>query len=423
MIAIQGKMVENADGMVYEMPNGSVIYFQDRHQKYPFQAGPEALSLLRRLLDTNTKILQINRTLVEATANIQTTLEEGRTLYADKPTMKQHDGALGTWSNDEYAHPGFQCEYLKYKSFQRFTESWALYERAARRGILDRYVAKEKDSSSFSHEDNTLHVVSLGGGPGFELLAFEWFLEYWVSTRGMSAPEAIAWLCRAHNRRRRREESNTTRRSEEDALLAATQACSITDDDASIKIPQLKLASLDLQPTWEPYVRGLPGRDSKAQYSFAPYNIKEGIHAVECSGFPRIDLCLISNLLVYCSDEPTADVLTDLLTTHGVHAILVNERGTEQKLIPMLERREVVVVRLMDQTCGIQDDRQLLLLPPGSTSSLSSHREADKTQDVRAQRNGVVVFPNVPFEEHKHAMAQQHPSSSHRRRKLPGFAS
>ena len=36
----------------------------------------------------------------------------------------------GTWSDDEYAHPGMQAVYLRLKSFQRFTESWALFERA-----------------------------------------------------------------------------------------------------------------------------------------------------------------------------------------------------------------------------------------------------------------------------------------------------
>ena len=39
-----------------------------------------------------------------------------------------------------YAHPGLQAIYLRLKSFQRFTESWALYERAAHHGLFDSYL-------------------------------------------------------------------------------------------------------------------------------------------------------------------------------------------------------------------------------------------------------------------------------------------
>jgi hypothetical protein len=423
-----GKMVDT-DGMVYELPDGSVCYFQDRNRKYPFTAGPEALPLLRGLLKANKRVFSINRKLLDATNDIQETIQQGKVLYADKPTMKQHNGALGTWSNDEYAHPGFQCEYLHFKSFQRFTESWALFERAAQWHIFDRYL---HDTTGGALEElSPIHVVSLGGGPGYELFAFELFFEYWAMTRHKSASEAASWLCHAREFVGRADGSELVHAADEkdeihndeacsqDELIKATKACSIANSSAthhgakstssSKKIPPLKLASLDLQPTWEPYVLALPDHNSTAQYSFAQWNIKDSIDAVKCSGFPRIDLCIISNLLVYCSDEQTANVLFDLFTIHNVHAILVNERGTEQKIIKMMEDRGIVFVRLMDQTCGIHDDRQLLLLPPGT--SLPSR---DKSQ------NDHVIFPNVPFEEHKHAMAQQ--SSPNRMRKLRGFA-
>ena len=39
-------------------------------------------------------------------------------------------------------------------------------------------------------------------------------------------------------------------------------------------------------------------------------------------------------MLVYCTDEPSADVLAALLTS-GVQAILLNERGAEQKMVTM----------------------------------------------------------------------------------------
>jgi hypothetical protein len=167
-----GKMVD-ADGMVYELPDGSVCYFQDRNRKYPFTAGPEALPLLRALLKTNKRVFNINRKLLDATNDIQETIQQGKTLHADKPTMRQHNGALGTWSNDEYAHPGFQCEYLHFKSFQRFTESWALFERAAQWHIFDRYL---HDTGGALEELSPIHVVPLGGGPGYELLLLSGFL-------------------------------------------------------------------------------------------------------------------------------------------------------------------------------------------------------------------------------------------------------
>lgn len=67
-----------------------------------------------------------------------------------------------TWSQEEYSHHGFQRWYLHFKSFQRFTETWAILERSLSAGVLDltkRY----------------LKVASIGGGPGFELLAFKLF--------------------------------------------------------------------------------------------------------------------------------------------------------------------------------------------------------------------------------------------------------
>lgn len=435
-------MVDEDGGMVYEMPNGSVLYFQDRNKKYPFQAGPEALPLLRGLLETNKRVFAINQKLVDETEDVDATIQQGKALYAEKPTMKQHHGALGTWSNDEYAHPGFQCEYLRLKSFQRITESWSLFERAAQFGIFDRYLNDALDNDG----DTTLHVVSLGGGPGYELLAFEWFFEYWAMTRNKSRSEAISWLCRRRNLglgpteagSNEHEQEHDIETCVEDSLVEATRACSIAEnaatstgnrlpkseeEDTATRIPQLKLASLDLQPTWEPYVLALPAHDSRAQYSFAQWNVKDD-DTIQCSGFPRVDVCIISNLLVYCTDESTADVLTELFTIDGIHAILVNERGGEQRIVKMLERRGVVVVRLMDQSCGVVDDRQLLLLPPGTTPK-PQQCNGGKSQDVRSQQDTrkVVVFPNVPFEEHKHAMASERPHSSSRRRRMPGYAS
>lgn len=211
------------------------------------------------------------------------------------------------------------------------------------------------------------------------------------------------------------------------------------------QLPALHLVSLDLQPSWEPYVKALRGPDSSATYSFAQWDAHAGVAVLAASAHADaacdgLEVCLISNVLVHCTDEPTADVLAALLTTHGVHAILINERGVEQKMVEMLTQRGVVVVRLLSQSAG-RDDRQLLVLPPGAaplspglseggapvpvpdTARLQDGPEAGCAQDGAlttahplppphspqdGARDGCrapterSVFPNVPYEEAKH---------------------
>ena len=48
--------------------------------------------------------------------------------------------------------------YLKMKSFQRFTETWALLERAARNGLFHIH----------NHDRRRVRAVSVGGGPGYD---------------------------------------------------------------------------------------------------------------------------------------------------------------------------------------------------------------------------------------------------------------
>lgn len=51
-----------------------------------------------------------------------------------------------------------------------------------------------------------------------------------------------------------------------------------------------------------------------------------GVEATAAAG-TQLDLCIISNVLVYCSDQQTAEALAALLTSGCVKAILLNERG------------------------------------------------------------------------------------------------
>ena len=89
----------------------------------------------------------------------------------------------------------------------------------------------------------------------------------------------------------------------------------------------------------------------------------------------------------------TADFFTSLLSPGGgVRAIIANERGAEQGIAPMMERRGVVVAKLLDQAAAGRDDRQIVFLPKGSPKTLPGIPLAD---------GAYRVFPNVPYEEKK----------------------
>ena len=362
---VEGGVRIDEEGMVYQLADGSVRYFQDKGRKYPFSAGPESIPLLRGLLAVNVRVNQLSQERVDETGNAAAVLREGEHLYVDKPTMKSSKGC-GTWSDDEYAHPGLQAIYLRLKSFQRFTESWALYERAARRGTFDRYLQADSKAGSAAAP---LRAASLGGGPGYELLALEWFLRFWAAVGDKSREEGVAWLLKTSFGGVGAPATSGVAAAGAAAaagapvaeVAAALAGASLTDGDAlpaapppvpvpvpasvppplastpaqtnsAAPLPPLHLVSLDLQPTWERYVKVLKGPDSAASYSFAEWDVHAGVEALErsaaadaaCTG---LELCVISNVLVYCTDEQTADVLSSLIIKDGVHAILINERG------------------------------------------------------------------------------------------------
>jgi hypothetical protein len=99
-------------------------------------------------------------------------ISEGKQIYSEKKHLIA--GVPGqpkvTWSQDEYAHPGMQIMYLKLKSFQRFTETWAMLERSARLGLFDVH-----RNQQFQQQTKSVRVISIGGGPGYELISYERF--------------------------------------------------------------------------------------------------------------------------------------------------------------------------------------------------------------------------------------------------------
>ena len=331
-----GTRIEEEDGMVYEMEDGSGVFFCDRFRRYKFFCGAQGLSLLKGCRDVNSILLARNKGLFEGDAESQARQRaEGYALYEEKPNLRRghQTGEIGTWSDKEYSLPGFQWMYLRMKSWQRFTETWACLERCAHAGLFD--------AGGSLHEAK--RVISIGGGPGYELLAYDYFREYW------SSQDRSAWR-------------------------------------ASVALPRNKahaFASLDLQPSWQEYTDLLG-------YGFAQWDVHKPDLQALLQGEAGV-VCMLSNIMCYCSDEATADLFYQLLTTHKCAAIVGNERGAEQSILPKLSRRGCVVVKLLDQVASGRDDRQFIVLPPGHPP----------LQGVPLVEDASRVFPNVPYEEKK----------------------
>ena len=79
-------------------------------RQYPFKTGAVGLELLRRLITVNRRVFALAKERVEATEDPRETARHGEHLYVMKPTMKssKKSEGKGTWSDDEYAHPGLQ---------------------------------------------------------------------------------------------------------------------------------------------------------------------------------------------------------------------------------------------------------------------------------------------------------------------------
>jgi len=369
---IEGGTRVDAEGMVYDL-DGTAVYFCDRFRRYRFDSGAGGLSLLRALCSRLRTMLELNSAMFdpdEEAAKKQK--EHGYELYEEKPTLRSNskrvgaDGeshTVGTWSNEEYGLVGFQWMYLRFKSYQRFSETWALLERCALAGLFNDFLSAAAASAKTGGDRLTLRFVSLGGGPGFELLAVEFFMRYWAEVgENGTDEEKAAWLC----------------------------ASSFEGDRAADAPYALELVSLDLQPSWATYVKSLG-----AQYDFAQWDV-HGSGAAPILGERGVDpnvttVCMLSNILCYCSDEQTAELFSGLLSVEGgVSAIVVNERGAEQPIVPRLQKRGVHVRKLLDQASAGRDDRQMIFLPATSAPA------GEGSVSLEAP-----IFPNQPYEERK----------------------
>ena len=82
---------------------------------------------------------------------------------------------------------------------QRFAETWALLERVAGAG-LSRRAAFHGLVHPNQATGESWRLVSLGGGPGFELLAADWFVKWWVASGGKVRHRATRATRRATRR-------------------------------------------------------------------------------------------------------------------------------------------------------------------------------------------------------------------------------
>lgn len=145
-------------------------YYQDRNRKWPFHTNAQGAALLEQLFDDARRVIAALDAAIATSAPDDAAREaivrSGVDIYAKKPSIRERDV---TWSQTEYAHLGLQREYCRFKSVQRFTETWACLERARARGVFED-VGKGGDGE-------TRRVASLGGGPGFELVAVREFFK------------------------------------------------------------------------------------------------------------------------------------------------------------------------------------------------------------------------------------------------------
>ena len=311
------------EGMVYMIDPSTIIYYCDRLRKYQFKCGKLGLILLTNLILITKRLIQKNNELLIGKNNDEINLirKRGYDLYAEKPLLKkklEKDEIPGTWTNDEYGDSGLQWMYIRHKSYQRFTETWALLERCINGGLLN-----------FSNSN--MRIVSLGGGPGFELLAFDLFMR------------------------------------------------NIHNNAINTKLPNMEYVSLDFQQNWDIYVKELG-------YEFNQWNVHNSDNSKIIGTNNKDIICILSNILSVCSNEKTADLFSNLLCNYKVNCILMNERGKIQSMVKLLEKRNIVVYHLLDQSFGT-DDRQVVFFPPNTK--------------LNYILNDPPTFPNQPFVRNK----------------------
>ena len=134
---------------------GRYRYSTDINHRYHFYTNQTGHRLLKGLTKSVDRMMAQNQDLIKKEKlNLKKTELNGIRLYVDKPNLRK-EGA--TWSEGQYSQLGLQRVYLRTKAFQRYTETWTLLERCRAAGAFKGL--------------HKIRMVTIGGGPGFELLA------------------------------------------------------------------------------------------------------------------------------------------------------------------------------------------------------------------------------------------------------------
>lgn len=325
---------------------GECHYFQDRNKRWPFRCADNGRRLLLDLVRAASRLVAVADRSLDGAHNRDRLVEEGVSIYARKPNKKTEDV---TWSQDEYDHIGFQREYLRFKSVQRFTETFALLERAFNAGAFAAVGASAPDARC--------RVASLGGGPGFELVAVRAFFR-------IHFPHVV-----------------------------------------------LELVSLDLASSWAPYCAEL-GVD------FAQWDVNDGDGLLPACKGP-VDFAIISYVLHHymsnghcaawlgrwlagprpAASLPPASAAVGppeaLGTAPAPRAVFISSRYESLRHeVDLITARGVRVYALMGQAAG-SDHRQLIF-----------HGPQHAALEPPAVPIPKPTFPNVPYEEHKRGPSQ-----------------
>lgn len=155
------------DRLLYDSKEEKAYYYTDIRKQFKFNTNKTGFKLLKNLLNNINKMLDLNKKKIkEQNLDFNKIIEEGKNIYVQKQN-KNVLKKVGTWSISEYKHLGMLHLYMKIKSFQRFTENWTMIEKA-----------DQLFPSLFKKISGTLNVASIGGGPGFELVAFEEYFNH-----------------------------------------------------------------------------------------------------------------------------------------------------------------------------------------------------------------------------------------------------
>ncbi|GAB5364277.1 hypothetical protein AAMO2058_000955900 [Amorphochlora amoebiformis] len=341
LIDVESRLFERAPPSELTLASAIPVYYQGQDRKWKFEVTKDGLVLLEGLVKRTSPLIEkcqemLRKKVGGISREARRIERDGAQIYARKPNKTTNNV---TWSQAEYGHLGFHMAYLQLKSMQRFTETYTLLERAHNHGLF-------RDLDSIKNSGGKIRVASLGGGPGFELLAFEHF-------------------CRLHH-----------------------------------KGLQVEFFSLDLEASWEPYVKMFGYKFLKWDFSKGSFieDIKQTIqepHADSRRGL--VDYVLLSYVFYhYMQTKSCFDMLQNFLNEKGGRAVLISSRFERlDKACKELAResngRKLQIVKLIDQWAG-RDDRQLVLLP--SRAPLPQPLDSPLTSE----------FPNVPYEEHKPKM-------------------